>query len=155
MQIYPETIILRHRKERLKKCSLRGLEPRKDMEFFTYPQAKLPPMVGYAYLSLEGEPLSKEDAGRGLFLIDGTWRYAGKMEQWCRETGALEGAVPRALPKGVLTAYPRRQEDCSDPEHGLASVEALYVAYRILGRPLEGLLENYHWQKSFLERNGY
>jgi pre-rRNA-processing protein TSR3 len=59
----------------------------------------------------------------------------------------------RSLPDMFVTAYPRRQCDCPDQLRGLASVEALYVAYFITGRNTDGLLDNYHWKELFLEKN--
>jgi hypothetical protein len=34
-------------------------------------------------------------------------------------------------------------------------VEALYVAYRVLGRPTAGLLDHYRWAADFLRLNGW
>lgn len=142
---FPPTIILRHKRENLKKCSLKGLEQRKDMVFLTYPTSLIPDLTGYCVLTLDAPLLSLEDAHLGLFLIDGTWRYAEKMAK------SVQGPyVCRSLPSHFRTAYPRRQLDCPDPERGLASVEALYLAYSILGRNTEGLLDNYHWKEQFL-----
>ena len=42
----------------------------------------------------------------------------------------------------------------TDPDNGLASVEALFAAYRILGRPTDGFLDHYHWAAEFLHLNG-
>lgn len=108
----------------------------------------LPPLENYFILSLDAPPLAPEDCGRGLLLLDGTWHYASKMFENIPFVKSMEA---RSLPSGVRTAYPRRQEDCSDPERGLASVEALYVAYMILGRDVSGLLDNYHWREEFLK----
>jgi pre-rRNA-processing protein TSR3 len=141
------TIILRHRKENLAKCSLRGLEPRKDLQFYTYPVDPLPEMKSYIILSLEGEELSYADREHGLFLIDGTWNYAEVMYQ---KSVAGRNFIYRTLPKNIYTAYPRKQTGCKDPERGLASVEALYVAYLILGKDPSGLLDHYYWKKPFL-----
>ena len=60
---------------------------------------------------------------------------------------------PRSL-VGWRTAYPRASKQGTDPAHGLASVEALFAAYHILGRPTEGLLDNYRWAEEFLRANG-
>lgn len=148
MDDFPPTLILRHRKENLKKCSLRGLESRPDMRFFSYPlSAPLPSLAGYAILTLDGPPLSYEDRGFGLFLIDGTWRHAKTMARILPPH-----AVPRSLPPLARTAYPRRQEDCSDPSRGLASLEALYLAYTLLGRSTTGLLDHYYWKEAFLSQ---
>ncbi len=144
------TIVLRHRRENLKKCSLRGLEGRSDFRFFTYPGANLPDLTNYVLLALDGPPLSASDQGKGIFLLDATWRHTEKMRQFVdRTTSRLE---IRSIPQ-IKTAYPRRQEDCADKDAGLASIEALYMAYKILGRSCEGLLDNYRWKDEFLNKN--
>lgn len=150
MELFPPTIILRHRRENLKKCSLRGLESRSDLHFYTYPKQVLPPLDGYLLLSFDGPLLQREDASLGLFLIDGTWRHS---EVMFKQLSTPHTFQTRSLPKELQTAYPRKQEDCSDPKRGLATVEALYAAYKILGRNTEGLLEYYHWNVPFLEIN--
>ncbi len=144
---FPTTYILRHRRENLKKCSLRGLEQRTDIKFFTYPEAQLPDLSGYVLLALDAPPLTNADAGRGLFLLDATWRHAAKMLQFVEREVVIE---KRSIPQGFHTAYPRRQDDCPNPEQGLASVEALYIAYMILGRDTTGLLDFYHWREQFV-----
>ena len=150
MFLFPPTIILRHRRENLKKCSLRGLESRADFCFYTYPIDTLPDLSQYCLLSMDAPPLSEEDQDCGIFLIDATWRYA---ECMLRQLPQPHQFKQRSIPSGIRTAYPRRQEDCPDPEQGLASVEALYIAYRLLGRDTEGLLDNYYWKETFLNKN--
>ena len=61
--------------------------------------------------------------------------------------------IPRSLPSNIVTAYPRKQDDCSDPDRGLASVEALYAAYYMMGYSTAGILDDYYWGKAFLEKN--
>ncbi|MDN3506921.1 MAG: hypothetical protein P0S96_06800 [Simkaniaceae bacterium] len=125
----------------MKKCSLRGLETRPDMQFFNYPwREPKPSLCSYVVLAVDAPPLTKADTNKGIFLIDGTWRYAEKMLKSLEEPITL-----RSLP-AVPTAYPRRQE----VEQGLASIEALYLAYTILGRDPKGLLDLYHWREEFL-----
>lgn len=151
MQFFPPTIVLRHRRENLNKCSLRGLESRSDFLFYTYPkdvsQLEAP---GYILLTLEAQPLTVEDAHRGLFLLDATWRYAEKMFQ---AVSVRSSFIYRSIPAYFRTAYPRRQEDCLCPERGLASVEALFISYKILNREADDLLNNYYWKDRFLEIN--
>lgn len=144
------TVILRHRRENLKKCSLSGLEEHPDLKFYTYPNDLLPNYSQYLLLKMGAPPLTREDADRGLFLIDGTWRLAQIMEKqlpWKLEE--------RSLPAGYRTAYPRRQTGCPDPLLGLSSLEALYIAHWILGRRTENLLDRYHWKELFLELNDF
>jgi pre-rRNA-processing protein TSR3 len=152
MQTFPVTYIWRHRKENKKKCSLRGLESRQDMQFFSYPNERLPDLSSYFMLTLDPKApiISREDADLGLLLIDGTWNYAGKMVAALEEFPASR---KRALPANFETAYPRRQEGCCDPRRGLASVEALFIAYLLMGRDVSGLLDGYYWKQDFLTKN--
>lgn len=152
MQDFPTTWILRHRRENLKKCSLRGLETREDLHFYTYPQDTLPPLLHTIVLAVDAPPLTKEDNQHHLLLIDGTWKHASVMFSRLPQTVPF---AARSLPPELRTAYPRRQEDCIDPTKGLASVEALYAAYVVLGRDPSGLLDHYHWKSAFLEKNSF
>lgn len=149
MQSFPRSVVLRHVRENLKKCSLRGLEARGDILFLTYPGALLPDLQGYILLTLDAPPLVAED-NKGIILVDATWRYAERM---LKTFDPVPGIHKRSLPSGFRTAYPRRQTDCSDPERGLASVEALFIAYHILGYDTTGILEGYYWKDAFLEKN--
>lgn len=153
MQLFPNTIVIRHFRENLKKCSLRGLESRSDFQFYSYPHfpLPLPSLANMILLTLDAPPLSAEDKDRGLLLLDGTWRYAAKMEKYVKRQCNM--LIPRSLPPHYRTAYPRVQNDCIDPEKGLASVEALYLCYHLLGRETKGLLDLYHWKDLFLEKN--
>ena len=142
------TIILRHRRENLRKCSLSGLETREDLVFYTYPIDKLPDLTGYIVLKVDAPPLTEEDRGKGLLLIDGTWRLAERMAKQLPP-----GLEERSLPSGYRTAYPRRQTGCPSEEEGLSSIEALYLAHQFLNLSTEGLLDRYHWKEKFLSVN--
>lgn len=148
MQLFPPTVVIRHRLENLKKCSLRGLEERPDFLFLTYPYQALPPLDSYILLTLNAPPLTEDDASHGLLVIDATWRYAAKMIKPFENQSHL---IYRTLPGCYRTAYPRRQEDCPDPARGLASVEAIYLSYAILHRDTTGLLNHYYWKDQFLK----
>lgn len=145
-----KTVVLRHRKENLQKCSLRGLEKREDFTFYTYPRDQVPFLENYILLDMQGEPLSIKDKDSGIFLIDATWKYAEKMRSLQKNSFIL-----RSIPSSIQTAYPRKQTGCEDPKRGLASVEALYVAYKILGRDPKGLLDNYYWKDQFISLNKF
>lgn len=151
MTPHPATIVVRHQKEKLSKCSLRGLERRADVVMLDFPMTELPDFDGRILLTLGAPPLSHADADSGLVLLDGTWRHAGRM------TAALAGpiarAVHRSIPPGFVTAYPRAQTACPQPSRGLASIEALYIAYGLLGRDPTGLLDDYYWASGFLASN--
>lgn len=150
MQAFPPTVIIRHRLENLKKCSLRGLEIRDDLIFLTYPYKTLPPLQNYILLTMDAPPLTQQDTPYGLLILDATWRYAAKMFK------PFEGQphlLYRSLPAHYRTAYPRCQHDCPDPERGLASIEALFLSYQILQRDTQGLLDYYYWKEQFINLN--
>lgn len=150
----PPTIIIRHHKENLRKCTLRGFGRRADVKMFTYPTFEtgpLPDLTGRIWLTLDAPPLTAADAGCDLLLLDATWRHAARMVSALSPN--LKDTVPRSIPAGFVTAYPRRQTECPDPQRGLASVEALYVAYHILGRDTAGLFDNYLWANDFVTLN--
>lgn len=146
---FPPTIILRHRKENVKKCSLRGLETRADFCFYSYPTHILPDLAGYALLALDAPPLTVEDQSLGIFLLDATWRYAANMDAKLN----LQNTIRRSIPPAFRTAYPRKQTDCPNPTQGLASIEAIYIAYHLLERDTTGLLDCYYWKDRFLDCN--
>ena len=147
MAPYPPTVIVRHPNENPRKCSVLPLRGRPDLVFLTYPVANPPPLDCYVRLSAEGPALGPADAGCGLLLLDGSWRWAGSM------TRDFAHVPPRSL-SGFRTAYPRVSKLGTDPDNGLASVEALFLAYHVLGRPTEGLLDHYRWAAEFLRANG-
>ena len=146
-------VVIRHRKENLKKCSLRGLEKRPDFLFFTYPECltkgMMPDLRDCFLLDIDGEELSSADQGPCV-ILDGTWRYALVMR---RQIQPLQECKRRRLPNAWKTAYPRCQTECSDQERGLASIEAIYAASVLTGRSTEGLLDLYYWKDAFLEKN--
>lgn len=143
---YPLTVIVRHSRENPKKCTILPLRGLPDIVIHGYPLKRPYQLEGYIRLAAEGPELSLADAGAGLLLLDGSWRWAGTMER------DFADVPPRSL-HGWQTAYPRVSKQGTDPGNGLASVEALYAAYHILGRPTEGLLDHYRWRDEFLSLN--
>ncbi len=144
---YLPTVIVRHPKENPRKCSVLPLRGRPDLIFLSYPVRQRPDLTGYVRLAAEGPELSEADAGAGVLLLDGSWRWAGAM------TRDFADVPPRSL-HGWHTAYPRVSKLGTDPDNGLASVEALFLAHHILGRPTAGLLDHYRWADEFLRLNG-
>lgn len=144
---FPPTVIVRHPHENPRKCSVYPLRGRPGIVFLNYPVADPPDLTGYIRLAAEGPELSTADAAAGLLLLDGSWRWAAAM------TRAFAEVPPRSL-HGWKTAYPRVSKLGTDPDNGLATVEALVAAYHILGRPIAGLLDHYRWAEEFLQSNG-
>ena len=142
-----DILILRDPRESVKKCSLTPLRGREDVEFLKYDANRRYDAAGRILLHHEGELLSEADAGMGLFLVDSSWRRLPKL------LGRVDGEpIRRRLPP-LLTAYPRKSHVFEDPEPGLASIEALYAAVRILYGPRPELLDGYRWREEFLELN--
>ncbi len=141
-----KTIVIRHPKERLSKCSLAPLHGRPDIVFYKATPAFRFDANGCILLTPDAPVLSEADTGFPLLVLDGTWRYARQLED------SLEGEpVRRSLPGRIVTAYPRKSKLFEDPGTGLASVEALYAARRILGDDDPTLLDGYHWKDEFLK----
>ena len=104
--------------------------------------------TGYLLLTMDAPVISSRDlAPKGLLILDATWRRLPELEACV--TGS---PLHRSLPAGVRTAYPRVSKVYRDPEGGLASVEALYVALRILGEDDPAILDGYHWKEEFLSQ---
>ena len=144
---YPPTIIVRDAHENPRKCSVWPLRNLPGLVFLRYPLAERPPLENYIRLAAEGPELSAADSAFGLLLLDGSWRWAERMNR------DFLDVPPRSL-HGFRTAYPRVSKQGTDPSNGLASVEALYLAHHILGRPTDGFLDHYHWGAAFLSLNG-
>lgn len=139
------TVIIRHPRERLSKCSLTPLQGRAGIDFYRKTAHFTFDATGYTLLSIGAPVLSEADAERPLLVLDSTWRLLPSLED------CLVGKpVRRSLPQ-VPTAYPRKSKVGQDPAAGLASVEALYLAQRLLGNDDRSLLDDYYWKEAFLQ----
>lgn len=147
-EVHPKTlaVIVRHYKERKSKCSVQPLVGDPRFSFVKFVPGYRFDASGFTLLSHDAPPLELADRGRPLLILDSTWRYLPGMEE------AIEGNPPRrALPVRLETAYARTSKIDEDPATGLASIEALYAALRILGHRDDSLLDEYHWRAEFLE----
>ncbi len=148
-------IIVRHPKERLSKCSLRGLEGREGLEFRRATRSFRLDVRGHLLLQLGAPVLTAAHRldpttgrPRPLVLLDSTWRLVPQLEA---SLDNLAEAVPVGLPAALQTAYPRTSKLAEDPPGRLSSIEALYVALRLLGEDDPTVLAGYHWREAFLE----
>lgn len=140
----PVTVI-RHEREKIRKCSLRFLHGRPEMTFLRQRPGFRFDATGFLLLTVEAPPLQRKDAGRPLLLLDATWRWLPQLLTCVHGT-----PIPRSIPGNLRTAYPRTSKVFDDPSAGLASIEALYVARAILGDDDPSLLDGYHWKDAFL-----
>ena len=145
---WPQTVIVIHPRERRSKCSVEPLRKNPDYLFATFPNPVPIDLSNYVRLGIGGPILSAADQCCGLLLLDGTWKRAAQMLPF------YEHLPVRSLPL-VHTAYPRKSEIFKDPDEGLATIEALYTALKLLNRPTTGLLDQYYWKSRFLELNGW
>lgn len=142
-----DVLILRDPRESVAKCSLTPLRGLPGVRFVDYHGRRRLAAGERVLLHPDGAELSAADRGRDLLLIDCAWRRVPN----CLRT--VDGLLhPRRLPPFV-TAYPRRSKTFADPERGLASVEALYLAALLLGTPRPDFLREYRWRAPFLEAN--
>lgn len=167
------TVVIRHPKERLSKCSLEPLRGREDITFYKARPGFVFDATGYVLLHHEGKALVIENgewrmesgeladasptdsqlsthhsqlSSPRLLLLDSTWRLLPQLE-----TCVVGEPVRVRLPGGVRTAYPRVSKIGENPLGGLASVEALYLARRLLGDDDPTLLDDYRWKDPFLD----
>ncbi len=145
---FPPTVIVVHPRERRSKCTVEPLRGRSDFVFVRFPDPVPVRLDGYVRLGMGGPLLTEADAACGLLVLDGTWRLAQRMEPFYSELPV------RSLPP-VRTAYPRTSRVFRDPSGGLATIEAVYAAQRILQRPVTGLLDAYYWKDEFLAANDW
>lgn len=142
-----DVLILRDPRESLKKCSLRPLRGKRAITFVGYAPGASVTVGDRILLHPDGELLTHADGGRDLLLLDCAWRRVPAL------LATVDGTLIRRRLPALETAYPRRSRLFVDPDGGLASVEALYAALKILGDPREELLNDYRWRDAFLRLN--
>lgn len=145
------------RTERVQKCTILPLTYRDDFDIRRVRRgAPLDPLTGDLLLHPDGESLAilgpelaAAGSGHRLSAIDCTWKQlAGFLE-------CVPEPWPRlaAIPPGFVTAYPRKNKVNLDPDGGLATIEALFIAAAFLGVWDETLLAEYYFGPAFLEAN--
>jgi pre-rRNA-processing protein TSR3 len=170
----PIIVAIRHPREKRSKCSLMPVESlpgtifRRAKPGFAYdgtghllltPDA---PVIGPqdAYLG-DDELHALELSGRAdlvtrggdghalrpILLLDSVWRLLPGLR-----AKVYGQPLERSLPQWVRTAYPRASKMTDDPECGLATVEALYAAVRLMGYDCPELLDGYRWREDFLKQ---
>jgi len=142
-----DILIVHDPREPAKKCSLTPLRGMPGVRFVSVKGGKRVDAGRRIWLDPDGEELGPADRGIGLLLIDCTWRRVPTLSK------RIDGELLRRRLPDLVTAYPRRSKLVPDPEHGLASVEALYAAMALLDDPCPELMARYHWAGEFLAAN--
>ncbi len=144
----PQIVVIRHPRENLKKCSLRGLESRENFAFFKAKDGFLFDATGYILLQANAPEISEKDKDMPILLLDSTWALLPKVRNKICGKPILRG-----LPSSIKTAYPRVSKSGNDPQNGLATVEALFAALSLSGQRDESILQNYVFKDTFLQLN--
>ena len=140
-----QVVVIRHPKERKSKCTLAPLHKQTGITFFNAHDSFRFDATGYILLTLDAPLLTRQDSGHPILILDSTWRLIPQLESCI-----VGNPLRRTLPGNIITAYPRISKIFKDPEGGLASIEALYVAMKIVGEDNKTLLNAYHWKEQFL-----
>jgi len=149
--------ILVDRAERPHKCTILPLRYRSDFRVVRFDRRyAIAPLTGSLLLHPEGDVLSRSIAeklgGAGaivLCAIDCNWKRLKGV------AGRIAGPLPPRvrIPDGFRTAYLRRNKQNLDPDCGLATIEALFIAAAFLGDWDETLLREYPMADEFLGLN--
>ena len=136
------------------KCTIAPLSYREDFHLFRVKGGgPLGPLSAPILLHHQGECLTtmKSSAAPipGISSVDCVWR---RLDPLLRR---VQGTLPKLarIPDGFVTAYPRQNKSNLDPDGGLATIEAIFVAAAILGNWDVTLLSEYHFGRKFVELN--
>jgi len=138
------------------KCTIAPLVYRKDFRLIgVTKKLTLGPLRSDLLLHPEGECLTnlREQFAHApptsIAAIDCIWRRLSPILK------RVEGSLPvlARIPAGIVTAYPRKADNGSDPDGGLATIEAIFVAAALLGNWDPTLLSEYYFGRKFVELN--
>lgn len=149
--------VLVDRTERASKCTILPLAYRDDFRIRRIRRGVgLDPLTGDLLLHPDGESLATlaprllRDGGVArLSAVDCVWKQLPGFLRWIPEPLPLLAAIP----PGFETAYPRKNKVGRDPDGGLATIEALFLADAFLGGWDETLFAEYHFGPAFLGLN--
>ena len=146
--------VLMDKKENPRKCTIAPLKDRTDFKIRYFQRnMKIPAFQTTLLLHIDGislDEFAKSSMNvESIGVIDCTWK---KVEG---ALSRLEKPFPMLarIPNGFLTAYPRKNAHGLDPDAGLATIEAIFIAAAFCGQWDESLLEHYHFGKDFLKIN--
>ena len=136
------------------KCTIAPLAGRPDFSLFRVKgDRKWGPLRSSILLHHKGECLTvikkSLDEVHGIASVDCVWRRLDKL------LDRIEGPLPilARIPDNFVTAYPRKSEKNTDPESGLATIEAIFVASALFGHWEPSLLSQYYFGRKFIEMN--
>ncbi len=139
------------------KCTITPLADRKDFKLFpVFGEGGIGPLSAPLLLHHEGECLTKVrssfDSVDAIACVDCVWRKLPRIIRKIRWTNETE-PIRVKIPEGFKTVYPRVGLPNSDPDGGLATIEAIFVASALLGHWDATLLSKYYFGRKFVEVN--
>jgi pre-rRNA-processing protein TSR3 len=149
--------VLVDRSERINKCTILPLAGHRDLDILRYNRGQpLAALTGQLLLHPDGQPLDlwrrttvPATTVPTLSAIDCTWkRLHTVLNCIAKPLPTLVG-----IPAGFVTAYPRRNKQDKDPDAGLATIEAVFIAAALLGHWDTSLLGHYAFAEAFLRQN--
>jgi ribosome biogenesis protein Tsr3 len=139
--------------ETANKCTIAPLSYRQDFKLLRVKSDKpLGPLTANIILHHQGKCLLRmksQTETLGLAAIDCVWKRLNTL------LSRIQGTLPvlGRIPDGFETAYPRRSKQMTDPDTGLATIEAIFVATAILKKWDPTLLSEYYFGRKFVELN--
>ncbi len=147
--------VLVDRRENPRKCTVLPLEGRAGFGIVRFDMTgSLPSSSASFLLHLDGPPLheipeSQRAAAHSIAVIDCNWH---RLPALAKRIAPPLPPLAR-IPDGFVTAYPRRNKDNKDPDGGLATIEAIFIAAAFVGVWDETLFSEYHFGQAFLDLN--
>lgn len=143
--------------ETANKCTIAPLASRTDFHLFRVKgDGPLGPLSAPVLLHHEGQCLTtlRETVSPvpALASVDCVWRRLPKLLNRIEWKDGKQPALAK-IPEGFRTVYPRVGANGTDPQGGLATIEALFVAAALLGNYDPTLLSQYHFARRFIELN--
>lgn len=139
--------------ESANRCTIAPLADRPDFHIIQVKRSEgqpLGPFQSPILLHPDGECVTKfATPVSGIATIDCVWKRLPTL------LNRLAAPLPQLarIPAGFVTAYPRHNKHGEDPDAGLATIEAIFVAAALLGNWDVTLLSRYYFGQRFVELN--
>lgn len=142
--------------ETANKCTIAPLADRLDFKILRVKgEGPIGPLNAPLLLHHEGQCLSELRGRLGcvsaVASIDCVWRRLALIQ--ARLVWTVGQPFLARIPAGFKTVYPRVSAKNTDPDGGLATIEAIFVAAALLGNWDLSLLSRYYFGRAFIEKN--
>lgn len=140
------------------KCTIAPLAYRPDFKLFPVKGAtQWGPLTSPVLLHHEGECITKLRETlppvSGIASVDCVWRRLNFLLDRIVVRSNTPPITRARIPEGFVTAYPRVSEFDTDPDGGLATIEAIFTAAALFGNWDVSLLSEYYFGRKYVELN--